>query len=200
MSHAFDEANGRSRLRQRASEQLMVGHTAASRRPSESEALAVLHQLASSPSTAGDAMALLHELQVHQVELDLQQDELRRSQSELEAALMRQATLVERAPVGYMTVDASTVLYEINLAGVRLLGGEREALLGRRLAVFLPAHSASALQGLLARAHDGLVPESCELQLMSPAGEFRTVHATAGRDTASGRFLLVLMNAAVASQ
>lgn len=193
MSNAFQEADGRASLRQRAAEKLIVGVPTASKRASQSEALAVLHQLASSPSTAGDAMALLHELQVHQVELDLQQEELRRSQSELETALMRQAALVERAPAGYMTIDASTVLCEINLAGARLLGGARDGLLGRPLAGLLTPHDAGALQGLLARARDGLPPETCELQLVPLAGELRTVHAAADRDTTPGRFLLVLM-------
>jgi PAS domain-containing protein len=96
----------------------------------------------------GDAMALLHELQVHQVEIDLQQEELRRSQSELEAELIRQAALVERAPVGYMTIDASTVLFEINLAGARLLDASREDLLGKALKAFFTAASVAALQVL----------------------------------------------------
>lgn len=138
-------------------------------------------------------MALLHELQVHQVELDLQQEELRRSQSELEAALMRQAGLVERAPVGYMTLDAKTVLCEINLAGARLLGAAREVLLGRPLAGLLAAESAGVLQALLERAREGRGPETCELQLAPVAGRGLTVQAAADQDTTPERFLLVLM-------
>ena len=200
MSNASEEADDRAGLRQRAVEKLIVDVPAAPKRASQFEALAVLHQLASSPSTASDAMAMLHELQVHQVELDLQQEELRRGQSEPETALMRQATLVERAPVGYMTIDAGTVLCEINLAGARLLGGAPEGLLGRPLAGLLSLHSADALQGLLARARDGLVPETCELQLVPLAGTIRTVHAAADRDTTPDRFLLVLMTAASPGQ
>ena len=196
MSNAFDEADSRARLRQRAAETLIIGIPTAGKRASQSEALAVLHQLASSPSTAGDAMTLLHELQVHQVELDLQQEELRRSQAELETALMRQATLVERAPVGYMTIDTSTVLCEINLAGARLLGAAREDVLGRPLAGLLSAHSAGALQALLERAREGRAPETCELQLVPLAGMHRAVLAVADQDTIPGRYLLVLMTAA----
>jgi PAS domain S-box-containing protein len=183
-------------LRQRATEKLSVSSTA-NKRASQAEALAVLHQLASSPTTAGDAMALLHELQVHQVEVDLQQEELRRSQSELEAALIRQAALVEHAPVAYMTIDARTVLCEINLAGARLLGGIRKDLLGRPLASFFAAHSVAALQALLKRAREGRVPETCELQLLPMAGMNRTVLATANQDTSPEHFLLVLMTPAI---
>jgi PAS domain S-box-containing protein len=193
MSTAFEEAIGHASLRQRAAEKLTVGIPTARKRASQSEALAVLHQLASSPSTAGAAMALLHELQVHQVELDLQHEELRRSQSELETALMRQATLVERAPAGYLTIDANTVLCEINLAGARLLGAAREDLLGRPLAGLLASQSVSALQALLERARESRAPETCELQLVPVAGAGLTVQAAADQDTTPERFMLVLM-------
>ena len=198
MFNAFAEADSHASLRQRAAEKLLVGNPAASKRASQSEALAVLHHLASSPSTAGDAMALLHELQVHQVELDLQQEELRRSQSELEAALIRQTDLVWRAPVGYVTIDAKTVLGEINLAGARLLGAAREHLLGRPLAGLLAAESVGVLQALLERARTGRGPENCELQLVPVGGVGLTVRAAADRDTTPERFLLVLMPVATA--
>lgn len=192
MSKAFEDPHGRAGLRQRAMDKLSVGRPAAARRSSQTEALSVLYQLASAPTTAGDAMALLHELQVHQVELDLQQEELRRAQAELEAALRRQSALVERAPVAYMTIDAGTVLCEINLAGARLLGAAREGLLGQPLAGWLAADSADALQALLVRVRDAAQPESCELQLASAAAANPTVHATIDVDTTAGRFLVVL--------
>ena len=85
-------------------------------------AYGVLHELASSPTTAADALALLHELQVHQVELDLQAEELRASRMELEAALRRQIQLYDAAPVGHATIDPSCTLLELNLTGAAMLG------------------------------------------------------------------------------
>ena len=156
MPHSSDTVGGDTDLRKRALAKLSVGPLKEHKRASTADALAALHRLASAPSTAVDAMALLHEMQVHQVELDLQQEELGRSRAELEAALVRQTALIERAPVGYMTIDAGTVVYEINLAGARLLGAAQDDLLGRPLAGLLSAHSADVLQKLLARARDGL--------------------------------------------
>ena len=199
MSHTVDVTQDGASLRKRALAQLTLGRLDLSR-DSTSTALAVLHQLASSPSTASDALALLHELQVHQVELELQQEELSCSRAELETALIRQAVLVERAPVGYMTIDAKTILCEINLAGARLLGGRSDDLLGTPLAGLLTAPSADALHILLTRARDGLAPETGELQLRPIAGESRTVHASADNDTLPGRFLLALMACAGAGQ
>ncbi len=196
MSNLIKTAPGSANLRQQAAKKLGIGSPKAGQQASQTEALAVLHQMASSPDTASDALALLHELQVHQVELELQQEELERSRLELELALMRQAELFDRAPVGYMTIDASTVLYELNLAGARLLGAACEELLGRRLADWLAPASGNVLQALLGRTHLGGLPQSCALQLMPMEGLIRTVQAVADRDTAPGRFLLVLLDPA----
>ena len=196
MPHSSDTADDPTNLRKRALAKLGVGPSKDLKRASTADALTALHRLASAPSTAGDALALLHEMQVHQVELDLQQEELRRSRSELEAALVRQKALIERAPVGCITIDAKTVAYEINLAGARLLGAARDDLLGRPLAGLLSAHSADVLQSLLARARDGLEPETCELQVQPLVGTLRPVQAAAAQDTVPDRFLLVLMAAA----
>ncbi len=193
MSHSADLAPDNARLRHRAVAKLTDGIPMTRRRASPTEALAVLHQLASKPGTAGDALALLHELQVHQVELELQQEELRSARSELEAALVRQTALVDRAPVGYMSMDAKTVLREINPAGARLLGADRDSLLARPLSNLLATPSIGALQTLLMRAQEGLAPETCELQLLSPTGTATTVHAAANKDIIPECFLLVLM-------
>jgi PAS domain S-box-containing protein len=200
LSISFEEAEHLAALRQRAADKLAVGSPTSGRRASQLESLAVLHRLAASPETAGDAMALLHELQVQQVEVDLQQEELRRSQSELETALIRQTALVERAPVGYMTIDARTVLCEINLAGERLLGAARGDLLGRPLAGFLDPGSVDVLRSLLEATREGPVHETCELQLTPLAGMNRTVLAAADRDTTPERFLLVLMAPVIAQR
>ena len=197
MPQTFDVASGRASLRQRATAQLNVGASTDLKPATMSEALTVLHQLASSPSTAGDALALLHELQVHQVELDMQQEELRQSRSELEAALSHQTALVDHAPTGFMTIDAGTVLREINPAGARLLGAAPDELLGRPLVSLLDAPSAAALQSLIARARDGLMPQTCELRLAPLAGVIRSVHATAGKATMPECFVLALMSAAM---
>lgn len=196
MSDAVKEAYGLTSLRQRAADKLGGSSPATGKRASQIDALAVLHQLASSPATAGDAMALLHELQVHQVELDLQQEELLRSQSELETALRRQAVLVERAPVGYMTIDARTLLCEINLAGARLLGAPGQELLGQPLANFLMPRSVEALQALLNRTREVREPETGELELRPISGINRTVQAAVDQDITPERFLLVLMTPA----
>ena len=155
--------------------------------------MAVLLQLASSPDTARDALALVHELQVHQVELDMQYEELSASRDELESALTRQVCLFERAPAAYLSMDAGAVLREINLAGERLLGARRAELLGRPLSRLLTELGSEQLESLVMQARKGLTPKTCELQLLPRGGPARVLLANASRDTVSGRILLVLM-------
>jgi PAS domain S-box-containing protein len=157
-------------------------------------ALGVLHELAASPTTAADALALLHELQVHQVELELQDEELRGTLAELESVLGRRTKLYDHAPVGCYAVDGQTLLRELNLAGARLLGLEREALLGRALAGFLVPESGDALRALLARIGQGHGGGVCRLQLAAQGGRSRAVQASAGADPAGGGCLVAFID------
>jgi len=157
-------------------------------------ALKVLHELASSQATVADAIALLHELQVHQVEMELQDEELRSSRAELEAALHRQTQVYDCAPVGLFTVDRGTVVSELNLTGARLLGFERDALLGRTLDSFLAPHSGRVLDAMLARVIEGSAAQACALELIAGGGAPHTVNASASADPAGERFLVAFID------
>jgi PAS domain S-box-containing protein len=155
----------------------------------------VLHKLASSPSTAVDALALLHELQVHQVELELQAEEMRGAYAELEAMLHRQRQLYESAPVGSFTVDSDTAIVELNSPGAQLLGAERDQLLGLSLHGYLTPDSARRLQVHIRCVGEGQQVDACTLQLIFRDGKSRTVHATVSVDPAGSNFLVVFMGA-----
>jgi len=179
-------------LRSRAAARLN-GHDLDLKRASPSEAMRVLFDLASSPQNAADALALLHELQVHQVELELQGEELRESRVDLEAALARQIELYEVAPVACFTVDAEIRLHAMNLGAARLLGGDRDTLLGMRLTHFLTESSADALLTLLKRVGEGEGRMSCKLDLLGAEQQPIAVQASATRDPAGDRFLIAFM-------
>jgi PAS domain S-box-containing protein len=79
----------------------------------------------------------LHELRVHQIELQMQNEELRRSQLKLDAARARYFDLYDLAPVGYCTLSESGLILEANLAAATLLGVRREALARQPLSRFI---------------------------------------------------------------
>jgi PAS domain-containing protein len=194
MSIDVSGAESERALRLRALKYLKVPGGSHDKRLDAAAALGVLHELASSPSTAGAALTLLHELQVHQVELDLQDEELRRSRSELEAALARQVQLYDFAPVGYLTVDRATAVRELNLTAAGMLGSERDQLLGLTLDAFLEPPSALALRAMLDRLGDGGPREVRALQLVAAHGGPRDVLTSATRDPDGQHFLVAFVN------
>ncbi len=74
---------------------------------------------------------LLHELQTHQIELEMQNRELREAQQRLEEARDRYADLYDFAPIGYLTLDETGRILEINLTGAAMLGDERANITGK---------------------------------------------------------------------
>lgn len=89
-------------------------------------------KLSPPPTPGNDAAALLHELQVHQIELETQNEALRQAQVALEESRDRYADLYDFAPVGYFTLSDTGLIAAANLTGAALLGFERKKLVGRR--------------------------------------------------------------------
>jgi len=80
---------------------------------------------------------LIHELQVHQIELEMQNDELRRFQNEIEESRNKYSHLYDFAPVGYFTVKEKGIIAQANLTGAALLGIDRASLIGKPLTRFV---------------------------------------------------------------
>jgi len=84
-----------------------------------------------------DAKRLVHELEVHQIELEMQNTELRRAREDLELSRNKYIELYDFAPVGYFTFDTKGLMLEVNLTGAKLLGIERKLLIKKPFSNFI---------------------------------------------------------------
>ena len=193
--HAIDPER-LAELRSRAASRLTGNAATKGSTARATDALMVLHALASSPVTASDALTLLHELQVHQVELDLQAQELRESRADLEAALHRQIELYDFQPVGCFTVDARGVLCELNQTGADMLGIGRDDAHGMPFDAFVCADSARRFRSAISSVDAGMQRAACNLRLRPKGAPERQVLVSIGADPAAKRYLVSLTNTA----
>ncbi|WP_296490738.1 diguanylate cyclase [Rhodoferax sp.] len=105
---------------------------------------------------------LLEELEIHQLELELQNDHLNSARAQLEQALNLNNELYDFSPVGNILLDADGLITKLNLTGVQMLGSERARLLGCKLGLYLAQHSRARFNAMLERAraeHEAQVDE-----------------------------------------
>jgi PAS domain-containing protein len=169
-------------LRERAQNQLGAKDLKPHTGQGASEAMRVLFDLASSPTTAHDALALLHELQVHQVELDLQNEELQNARTELEAAWLRQAQWLDASPSAQLMLDNTGRLMECNARALQCLNLPLPQVLGKRLLNWLDASQDLEAQSWLAHAQEAKDPISLDFWLCLPNMSKLAVHASACRN------------------
>ena len=112
-----------------------------------------------------DAMALVHELQVHQIELEMQNEELKRARLEMENALTKYFDLYDFAPIGLFAIDLQGLIQEVNLAGAALLGIERRNLMNRRIRLFVAPKDRPIFDDFCKSAFETLTKQTCELNL-----------------------------------
>ena len=157
------------------------------------DALALLYRLASEPTTAADALKLLHELQAHQVELDLQHEQLETNEREFADTLARYQALFSCAPVGYLVLSLQGRILESNTEAARLLGTEEAQMSGQPLASLLGAGGDLALAGLLKRLREGAEHAHCQLRA-EPADGSIVILQAAARIAPSAEAILLVMS------
>jgi PAS domain S-box-containing protein len=111
---------------------------------------------------------VLHELEVHQIELELQNEELRRSQADLEVARAKYFDLYDLAPVGYLTLGAPDRILQANLTAGTLLGVDRRTLIGQALTRFLVREDQDRCYVTLRQVFAAETPQDCEVRAAPP--------------------------------
>jgi PAS domain S-box-containing protein len=125
-------------------------------------------QKTSPPPTADET--LIHDLQVHQIELEMQNEELHRTQEQLSESLGKYADLYDFAPVGYITLDDGGLILEANLTFSNQLENERIRLVNTPLLLYTAAQDRDLLLAHIARVFTTDNRQRCEIRLEKPGG------------------------------
>ena len=118
----------------------------------------------------------VHELQVHQIELEMQNENLRVAYAELEALRARYFDLYDLAPAGYFTVSEEGMVLETNLTAATLLGVLRGALVNRPISQFILKEDQDVYYLYRKQLFGTGAPQKCELRMLKHDGEPLWVH------------------------
>ncbi len=112
-----------------------------------------------------DVKKLLHELQVHQIELEMQNEELRLAYETSEITLRKYILVFELSLIGYFTLDADGTICELNFTGAEILGERRFSLIDSNFKLFVSEGSKSVFNNFFRKVYTSNAKESCELLL-----------------------------------
>lgn len=124
-----------------------------------------------------DAKKLLHELQVHQIELEMQNEELKQANATAEEALRRYTMLYDFAPMGYFILEGDASIADLNFTGAELLGEKRFSLINSNFKVFLSEKSKPVFNSFFTKVYSSNARESCELVLGYNGKALRHIYA-----------------------
>lgn len=146
-----------------------------------------------------DPLRLIHELRVHQIELEMQNEVLTETLASVNALRAKYLDLYDTAPVGYLTLDATGRILELNLRAAGMLSEARENLIGRPLRHFFEPNAVAALDTLLQGATQGseeLAAPALQISRNLPVPLYVNALARRSVDTATGQpqTRLVLMD------
>jgi PAS domain S-box-containing protein len=121
---------------------------------------------ASMPLMEAYTLRLIKELQIHKIELEMQNEELLQARAATEAALRQYTELYDFAPAGYFTLAYDGTISMVNLAGASLLGVERGKLIKRRFDGFVAGQSRTTFTAFFKKTFMSKSRETCEVALV----------------------------------
>ena len=142
--------NSNQIFRAKAEKQLEDNHIGMSRIPTEIE-----------------IEKLVHELQVHQIELEMQNEELRQANETAGLALKKYTMLYDFAPMGYFTLNVQGLICDLNFTGAELLGEKRFSLINSKFRLFVSNDSLPVFDHFFCRIFKGEAKESCKIMIIA---------------------------------
>jgi PAS domain-containing protein len=112
-----------------------------------------------------DINKLVHELQVHQIELEMQNEELRQAYETAESALKKYILIFELSLIGYFTLDAEGTICELNFTGAEMLGDRRFSLINSNFKLFVSEESRPVFNDFFSKVFTSYSKESCKVLL-----------------------------------
>ncbi len=146
------------------------------------------------PAVETDVKRLVHELQVHQIELEMQNEELRQANERAETALKKYTMMYDFSPMGYFTIDQTGMIYELNFTGAELLGDRRFSLLNSNFKVFVSEGTLPAFNNFLNIVYLGTSKESCDVMLGSDPEHLCPVYMEGIVTGTDGKCLLAVVD------
>ncbi len=135
----------------------------------------------SNASSPEEMLQLIHEFSVHQIELEIQQQEQLKLRAELEKSLHRYVDLYDFAPTGYLTLQSDTTILEVNLQAASILGVDQSQLKGNCLQAFIIDEDLPVLNTLMQNVFSKRDHQYCEVTLLSKeTGQPGMQHKTSG--------------------
>ena|GEM_PF-1334333 len=144
------------------------------------------------PSSEADVRRLQHDLEVHQIELEMQNDELRRAQGEIATGLEQYTELYDFAPNGYFSLNATGIIQLVNLTGAAMVGVARGRLLGKVFERLLTASDQKVFRDFLKRAFVAETAVHCEVSLTRADQSLRFFRLEAKRAPSLGNILVAM--------
>lgn len=112
------------------------------------------------------------ELTVHQIELEMQNEQLHEIQAELERSHRKYTDLFDFAPIGYFVLNKKGIIEEVNLAGAGLLGEERSSIVNKPFSIYVDSNDHNILYSFYHRIYEGEEKAECEIKLIRKDKDF----------------------------
>lgn len=115
--------------------------------------------------TEMEVKKLMYELQVHQIELEMQNEELRQAYNTTESALKKYTMLYDFSPMGYLTLDSEATIFELNFTAAEILGDKRIIILNSNFKLFVEENSKRVFNRFLNNLYETNEKKSCHIKL-----------------------------------
>ena len=137
--------------------------------------------------SATDLKKLVHELGTHQIELEMQNEELRRAQAEIDSSRRKYADLYDFSPVGYFTFDKNGLILEVNHTGAAMLGKQKRFLIAKPIQNFIEPDNRATFRVHLTDVLTTETVQACEINLRGKDGvlvsaQLQSISADNGRN------------------